>query len=91
MEGANMVWTIEQQRQMKALQFSYDKDNDKWVKNEKDCDEIVWATASYLYWFNTENGNGGNIMGNNRFPIMDFDALIIFLRALKSIKELMGD
>ena len=84
-----MVWTTDKSKRLQALGFSYDSDKDKWVKNEKNNDEIIWATASYLYWFETENKNGGNITGNHKFPIMDFDALIIFLRALKSIKGMV--
>jgi hypothetical protein len=88
MEGERVVWNPNQQHQLKILGFNYDDIRDRWVKTEKDHDELVWATADYLYWFDTENYNGGRIIGNNKFPIMDFDALIIFLKALKSIKEL---
>jgi len=87
MEGARVVWNENQQRQMKALGFSFDENRDKWIKSGKDHDEFVWATADYLYWFDTETTNGGKIKGNNKFPIMDFDALVIFLRAIKFITE----
>jgi len=88
MEGAKLVWNSEKQRQLTALGFVYDKYKDKWIKSETKHEEFVWATANYLYWFDTENHSSGSITGGSKFPILDFDALIIFLRALKSIKEL---
>lgn len=84
-----MVWTPNKQRQLQALGFSYDENNDKWVKHEKDHDEFVRATAEFLYWFDEERTNGGRIRGSNKFPIMDFDALIIFLRAVQAIERMV--
>ena len=84
-----MVWNTDQQRQLRALEFTYDEDKDKWTKIEKDHDEFVWSTASFLYWFSAETTNGGKIRGSNKFPIMDFDALIIFLRAIQAIERMI--
>jgi len=88
MEVARVVWTENQQRQLRALGFSFDEEKDKWIKSEPNHDEFVRATACFLYWFDTETTNGGKIRGSNRFPIMDFDALIIFLRAIQAIERL---
>jgi len=88
MEGAKVVWTENQQRQLRALGFSFDKEKDNWIKKEIDHDEFVRATAYFLYWFDAETINGGKIRGSNRFPIMDFGALIIFLRAIQAIEGL---
>ena len=84
MEGDNLIWTPDKQRQMEALGFTYD--GNKWVKEEANHNEFVRATAEFLYWFDMEN-LGGDVITSNKFPIMDFDALIIFLRAIQFIKE----
>jgi hypothetical protein len=79
MESALVVWTPEKQNRLEALGFAYD--GNKWVKEEADHNEFVRATAEFLYWFDMEN-RGGDIISTSKFPIMDFDALIIFLKAL---------
>lgn len=89
MEVAIVNWTPDQKRQLKALNFTYNENDDKWVKHEKNHDEFVRATADFLYWFDTETFNGGKIIGNNKFPIYSFDALVTFLRAIKFIGEQM--
>jgi hypothetical protein len=86
-----VVWTPDKQKRLQALGFSYNEDNDKWTKVEKDHDEFVWSTASFLYWFSAETTNGGKIRGSNKFPIMDFDALIIFLRAIQAMERLENE
>lgn len=86
--GSRVIWTGTQQKQLKALGFAYDEKTERWAKHETDHDEFVKTTAQFLYWFDSENTNGGAIRGNNRFPIMDFDALIIFLRAIQAIERL---
>ena len=88
MEGARVVWNTEQQRQLRTLGFAYNDDRDKWTKNAEGYDELVWATADFLYWFSTETHNGGKVAGSNKFPILHFDALIIFLRAIRAIEGL---
>jgi hypothetical protein len=88
MEADKLIWTPDKQRQLKMLGYTYNEDGYfKWVKHEKNHDEFVSATADYLYWFDTETRNGGKIIGSNKFPIMDFDALIVFLKAIQFIKE----
>lgn len=82
-----MVWDQDKSKKLTALGYAYDEDNDKWVKHEKDHDEFVRATADFLYWFDMQNYDAGEIIGSNKFPIMDFDALVIFLRAIQFVKE----
>jgi len=87
MEVARVNWTPDKKRQLQALGFNYNEADDKWVKCNKDHDEFIRATTEYLYWFDTEAHNGGKVRGHNMFPIMDFEALIIFLRAVEYIED----
>jgi hypothetical protein len=87
MEADKVIWTPDKHEKLIALGYTYDADNNKWVKHEKHHDEFVRATADYLYWFDMQSYGDGDILNSNKFPIMDFDALIVFLRAIQFLKE----
>jgi hypothetical protein len=79
-----MIWTPDKQKQLGALGFTYD--GNKWIKEGKEHNEFIRATADFLYWFDMENRDG-DILANSKFPIMDFDALIIFLKVVEEQNE----
>jgi hypothetical protein len=86
-----MVWTAEKQKQLRALGFEYVKDSDKWIRHCPNHDEFVRATGDFLYWFDMKARDGGYIRGSNKWPIMHFDALVIFLKALRYLEKELGE
>jgi hypothetical protein len=86
-----VIWTQDQKKQLNALGFVYEEGNDRWVRCLPPHDEFVRATGDFLYWFDMKAKDGSYIRGSNRFPIMHFDALVIFLKALRYLEKELGE